>query len=122
MRDLTAREHAILVAAITHGDSDTPVTEADRDRWLKQAAKVSAGEPCGCGLCPSIGLIDATTGQERPDGGPRVVLEGSCDNALLLLFIDGDVLSYLELAPMDDEPIPAFPGPSQVTWLRPPGG
>lgn len=37
------------------------------------------------------------------------MLEAGCPGALLLLFIDDDQLSYLELAPVADEVFAEFP-------------
>jgi hypothetical protein len=37
------------------------------------------------------------------------VLSASHPDASLMLFIDGDRLSYLELAPHGDRPFPEFP-------------
>jgi hypothetical protein len=55
-------------------------------------------------------------GRERA----RVVLEAFTSEALLLLFIENDQLSYLELAPTDsDLPVPEFP-PVDIIEFRPP--
>ena len=44
------------------------------------------------------------------EGGTRVVLEAAVPEAMLLLFIDGDQLSHLELAPIDpDVAVAEFP-------------
>jgi hypothetical protein len=44
-----------------------------------------------------------------PPGDDRVVLSVNHSRALVLLFVDDDRLSYLELAPLDDAPVRAFP-------------
>ncbi len=82
-------------------DDDASVTDEDRARWLTQVPHTRAGRRCDCGTCPSIELTD-TAGATPDVPNSRVVLEASTTGALLLLFIDDDHLSYLELAPLDD--------------------
>ena len=104
LRQLTSREEAVLVALITRGDqmdNDVTVTDDDRARWLRQVPQTRAGRRCDCGTCPSIVLTDPA-GVTPEVRNSRVVLEASTTGALLLLFIDDDRLSYLELAPLDD--------------------
>lgn len=104
LRPLTPREEAVLVALITRGeymDNDATVTDEDRARWLMQVPHTRAGRGCDCGTCPSIELND-TAGATPDMQHSRVVLEAGTTGALLLLFIDDDHLSYLELAPLDD--------------------
>jgi hypothetical protein len=103
-RPLTPRERGVLVALIERGTPAEPVTDADRARWLEQVPSTLAGRACDCGTSPSIELTDATGRNARPTDG-RVVLEASAPDALLLLFVDDDRLSYLEVAPMDDDPV-----------------
>ncbi|MEJ5913169.1 hypothetical protein [Pseudokineococcus sp. 1T1Z-3] len=116
-RSLTPREEAVLVEMITRGrhqDDDVVVTAADRSRWLAQVPGTRAGARCGCGSCPSIELTDAAG--ETPDmQDDRVVLEAGATGALLLLFIDDDRLSYLELAPLSDKTsFRHFPDPQRL--------
>ncbi len=82
-------------------DDDATVTDDDRARWLRQVPHTRAGRRCDCGTCPSIELTDPT-GATPDMRNSRVVLEASTTGALLLLFVDDDQLSYLELAPLDD--------------------
>ena len=104
-RPLTSREQAVLVALITRGDhmdDDATVTDDDRSRWLRQVPHTRAGRRCDCGTCPSTELTD-TAGATPDMRNSRVVLQASTPGVLLLLlFIDDDHLSYLELAPLDD--------------------
>ena len=103
-RPLTPREEAVLVALITQGDhmdNDATVTDDDRARWLRQVPHTRAGRRCDCGTCPSIELTNPA-GATPDMQNSRVVLQASTTGALLLLFIDDDHLSYLELAPLDD--------------------
>jgi len=120
-RPLTPREKAVLIAMIERGvtmDDDTPVSDADRSRWLAQVAHTRAGRPCGCGTCPSIGLtdVDGLTPELQDD---RVVLQASATGALLLLFVDEDRLSELELAPMSDKTsFHQFPDPDGMSFFE----
>ena len=104
VRSLTSGEEAVLLALISRGvnmDDNATVTEDDRARWVQQVPHTRAGRQCGCGTCPSFELTDpAGATPDVPDH--RVVLEAGTTGALLLLFIDDDRLSYLELAPLDD--------------------
>lgn len=120
-RPLTHREKAVLVAMIERGvtmDHDAPVTDADRSRWLAQVPHTRAGRSCGCGTCPSIGLTDAEgSTPEMPDD--RVVLHASATGALLLLFVDEDRLSELELAPLSDKTsFDQFPNPEGLDFFQ----
>lgn len=115
-RPLTVRERETLVALAERGtpSDGAAVTAEDRRRWLAQVPSVRAGARCRCGTCPSIVLTDEAG--TTPDGGDRVVLEASAAGALLLLFVDDDRFSYLELAPLDDDASFAkFPAASTFT-------
>ncbi len=103
-RRLTLRERDVLVRMICEGFRGEPVPPGqdaeDRRRWLAQVDATQVLGTCGCGTCPTIDL--AVTGIPDASAAPRVVLEGEVDRALVLLFVDADRLSYLELAPLDD--------------------
>lgn len=118
-RPLTSREQAALVALITRGvsaDGDVVVTGEDRDRWLQQVPDTRAGDRCNCGTCPSIELTDRS-GTTPGEWDRRVVLEAGAAGALLLLFVDDDRLSYLELAPLDDKAtFREFPDPEEFDF------
>lgn len=94
-------------------DPDDRVKEADRKRWRAQLATTRAGRPCGCGTCPSIELTDAA-GVSPELTSSRVVLDAETDKAMLLLFIDDDQLSYLELAPTAEKTFAEFPDPADI--------
>ncbi|WP_163187875.1 hypothetical protein [Cellulosimicrobium sp. SL-1] len=110
-RALTARERDVLVWMLGHGCRGEAVAPdrdaADRGRWLAQVDAVRVHGTCACGACPTIDLGDDDG--PVPAQGPRVVLEAGTDRFLLLLFVDDDRLSCLELAPVGDEAFPAFP-------------
>lgn len=109
-RLLTDREKAVLTVMIERGDPvDAPgqVTADRRRRWLTQVPKTYAGRRCNCGTCPSIHLENEQG--DEPQLRDRIVLEGSCDGGLILLFVDDDQLSYLELAPVEVDRFDTFP-------------
>jgi hypothetical protein len=113
-RALTDRELAVLSFMVEHGTpAGVRVDGADRARWHAQLAGTRAGRPCGCGTCPSVELTDADGVTPQADGR-RVVLEAQTDEALLLLFVDDDRLSYLELAPLGERTFDAFPEPADL--------
>jgi hypothetical protein len=114
-RELTRRERDVLALMIDHGtcDADESVMEADRARWRAQLATARAGRHCGCGTCPSIELTDEA-GVSPGMTSSRVVLNAETDKAMLLLFIDDDQLSYLELAPTDERTFAEFPDPADI--------
>ena len=116
LRELTRRELEVLAFMIDHATCSYPdegVEDADRGRWRAQLATTRVGGRCGCGSCPSIELT-STAGVSPQMTGSRVVLEAQADEAFLLLFIDDDQLSYLELAPMGDWPFAEFPDPTDI--------
>lgn len=116
-RQLTEIERAALVAMIRYGvgfKDQGPIWAADRMRWLHQVPDVLAGPGCQCGTCPSIELEDEHGA--IPAIRSRVVLTAATADALLLLFIDQDRLSYLELAPIEEHPITAFPAPAELLF------
>ncbi len=94
-------------------DADVRVEHADRTRWRKQLATTRAGRPCGCGQCPSMELT-GVTGATPQMTSRRVVLEAAANDAMLLLFIDDDQLSYLELAPTGEQTFADFPHPADI--------
>lgn len=117
-RALTRRELDVLTVMVERGtpfdpDGAEAVSDADRVRWRAQLPTTRAGRACGCGSCPSIELTD-TAGASPEVTTSRVVLSAETDEALLLLFIDDDRLSYLELAPSADHAVAEFPDPDDV--------
>lgn len=109
MRRLSAREESVLRFMIEHGDGfDQEVTTADRRRWAVHVDDIRAGRRCACGSCPSIEL-STSSGRPSEAATSRRVLHASAPDADVLLFVDDDVPSYLELAPHDDDPVRVFP-------------
>jgi len=100
-------------ATLDPDGSDQGVFEVDRARWRAQVGSTRAGRGCGCGSCPSIELT-AADGASPEMTSSRVVLNAETDGAMLLLFIDDDQLSYLELAPTGDGSFDEFPAPADI--------
>ncbi len=116
-RPLTTREREALIALVGRGtpSDGAEITADDRKRWLAQVPSTHAGARCRCGTCPSIELTDEAG--TTADSDDRVVLEASAEGAMLLLFVDDGRLSYLELAPLDDDvSFAEFPDPSTFTF------
>lgn len=93
-------------------ESPSPITQADRERWLAASANLRVHDGCGCGLCPSIDFGPI------PDDADRYVLEASTPESLVLLFIDDDKPSYLEIAPYGEEAV-GLPSPDELTFPTP---
>ncbi len=115
-RPLTERERNVLTFMVDTAVpfvGDPPLQAGARDRWRLLITTAQAGRRCGCGSCPSNELEDEHG--RTPTGGRRVVLNASHPKASLLLFIDDDRLSYLELAPLGDDVFEYFPLVSELT-------
>lgn len=129
-RPLTPREHEIALAMIRHAvtapseddyanftplqrqgwDPPAPITQQRRLVWESSLAEVVVTNPCDCDHCPSIGMrpVLRVDDENRDDTGglgdhtERIILDATVDGCMLLLFIDDDSPSYLELAPNED--------------------
>lgn len=119
MRALTVDERLVLEAMIRHAHSfDAEWGEpslADRQRWLAMVDDLSVHGICGCGTCPTINLAHKGVPVEWREEGPRMVLEADIQDALVLLFIDDDVPSCLEVAPLDEASV-ALPSPEEINF------
>ena len=118
-RSLSDREQQILLAMIDRADEDgesAQLTSAARSVWRSHLPALTVDGVCECGRCPSISLAKKSAPTSNDDGD-RVVLSASLDDALVLLFIDGGVPSYLELAPHDDRTVYAeFPDAATLSF------
>lgn len=117
MRPLADRERDLLVALIARGTEhggDRVIAASDRERWAGHLPGVMVHGTCGCGTCPSIDLTPDSG--DRPTPTRQTVLEASTSNVFLLLFIEDDRPTYLELAPFGDEPITEFPPLADVEF------
>ncbi|MDY3678211.1 MAG: hypothetical protein SO046_03195 [Actinomyces urogenitalis] len=118
-RNLTAQERAVIEAMIARADGDSSEqrpSAAQGARWAAALERTTVDHECGCGLCPTIDL--AWNGQEVDCEGDRVVLEAfSAGDEMVLLFVDGDLPSCLEVVPNDDQPA-ALPLPEEIRPAR----
>lgn len=118
-RELTDRERGVLQSLIARADDfdqdALPITTEQRARWLADVPTTRAYERCGCGTCPSIVLGDASG--VSPSDGPRIVLSAYRGHETLLLFVDNDRLSYLEMFSSDvDSRFDDFPEVAELTY------
>ncbi|MCQ9368143.1 hypothetical protein NQ036_07795 [Brevibacterium sp. 91QC2O2] len=118
-RPASPAERAVIRAMAERARSTdgAAVTDGLRRQWSLQADGCTVTGHCDCGTCPSVELGDAA-GNPVPDGtGPRVVLSAGARNPTrgVLLFIDGDRLSYLEVYPIDDDPV-ELPEPEELEF------
>lgn len=141
---LTPREHEVALTIIRHAhpspdeedratftgvqqeawDPPTMITPAQRVTWESNLAEAVVTNPCDCGSCPSIGMRPVTRVDDvaRDDTGGqgdfanRIILDATVDGCMLLLFIDDDSPSYLELAPTSEEIYSEFPPPERILF------
>ena len=104
-----------MIGSATPVDDEPAVSDGDRARWLARVPATRAGERCGCGTCPSIELTDAA-GSTPGTGRSGAVLEAGAPGALLLLFVDDDRPSYLELAPLTEDAVHQFRAVEDITF------
>lgn len=97
-KPLTPQQRDVIAAMISNAKlfDGGEVDAARRNGWLEGVDKLSQGEPCPCGMCPSVQLL--FDGRPTPESSPRTVLSAEGFNSVVLLFIDGDKPSYLEVA------------------------
>lgn len=88
---------------------------ADRERWLAMVDDLSVHGVCGCGTCPTIDLAYKGVFGDPAKADSRMVLEASVQHALVLLLIDDDVPSCLEVAPTDELSV-ALPSPDEINF------
>lgn len=144
-RTLTPREHEVALAMIRHArtspsaedyanftdlqkqgwDPPTAITQRQRLTWASSLAEVVVTNPCDCGHCLSIGMKPMTRvddGNRDDTGGlgdysSRIILNAAVEGYMLLLFIDDECPSYLELALGDDEQMyNEFPPSAQIVF------
>lgn len=138
-RPLTARERDVAILMIRnanpspteeefadftprqrdHWGSSEPITQEQRRRWEDNLAEVVVSGRCTCGTCPTVDLEgphhSRSAVADTDAEVERIVLDGAVPGAMILLFIDDDVPSCLELAPIDDDLIFAeFPDPESI--------
>lgn len=119
-RSLTASELQLLSAMITSAKAADPARFDDQQAWFEWRQelhdtldRVTVGELCDCGKCPSVQLL--IDGQEVPAGTSQVILEAFISEGIVMLFIDDDLPSYLEIAPNLDVEL-ELPGESALIF------
>lgn len=103
-RALTDAERQLIRAMIVSAKAANPGLFANQQAWqqwrqelLKSVDKLTAGAACDCGKCPSVEL--RMEDQPASAGSVRVILEAFVADGLVMLYVDGDQPSYLEIAP-----------------------
>lgn len=96
---------------LDQGDPDL----ADRERWLAMIDDLSVHGTCGCGTCPTIDLAYKGVPVECGEHTARVVLDAHTRDAVVVVFIDDDIPSCLEVAPNDDTPV-GLPSPEEIIF------
>ena len=106
-RSLTESEHQLISAMITSAKATDPSRFAAQEIWYQWRQKllgtldrITVGAPCECNKCPSVQLL--IDGQAVSAGGSQVILEAFISEGMVMLFIDDDIPSYLEIAPNPD--------------------
>lgn len=106
-RSLTESERQLISAMITSAKAADPGRFEAQEVWyqwrqelLGGLDRITVGDPCDCGKCPSVQLL--VDGQDVPAGRSQVILEAFISEGIVMLFIDDDLPSYLEIAPNPD--------------------
>lgn len=106
-RSLTKSEHQLISAMITSAKAADPSRFEAQEVWyqwrqelLGTLDRITVGSPCQCSKCPSVQLL--IDGQAVPAGTAQVILQAFISEGIVMLFIDDDIPSYLEIAPNPD--------------------
>lgn len=106
-RSLTKSEHQLISAMITSAKAADPSRFEAQEVWyqwrqelLGTLDRITVGSPCECSKCPSVQLL--IDGQAVPAGTAQVILQAFISEGIVMLFIDDDLPSYLEIAPNPD--------------------
>lgn len=106
-RALTESERQLISAMITSAKAADPSRFEAQEVWyqwrqelLGTLERITVGTPCECSKCPSVQLL--IDGQVVPAGTSQVILQAFISEGIVMLFIDDDVPSYLEIAPNPD--------------------
>jgi len=103
-RSLTTAERNLISAMITSAKAADPDHFGTTRQWqqwrkklLTQIDRLSVGKLCDCGKCPSFELL--VDEQQVPASATPVILEAFISEGIVMLFVDDDKPSYLEIAP-----------------------
>ena len=115
VRPLGEEQYTLVDAMIRHatGLEGEEFSPSVRAQWASYLPRLAYGGRCECGQCPSFSLT--LEGALVPESADRVMLSASSSQALVMLFIDDGVPSYLEVAPMSDDVVEELPSVEQLT-------
>lgn len=119
MRAMTVDERLVMEAMIRHAHAFDPDQRdpepADRQRWLAMIDDLSVHGVCGCGTCPTIDLAYKGEPVECGEHTATAILQADTRDAVVLLLVDNDIPSCLEVAPLNDDPV-ALPSPEEIIF------
>ncbi|MDP9801670.1 hypothetical protein J2S49_001746 [Arcanobacterium wilhelmae] len=111
-RPLTGQEAEVVEAMVLNGTSShAQPTQADRERWLTQIPNLVVTGRCDCGTCYSINFFE-----EQTDGADFVLDGFSPRDEMVMLLVDGDRLSSLEIPPLADDLPTTLPRASELSF------
>lgn len=103
-RSLTDEERVLISAMIVSAKAADPDRFPDQTTWYRWRQelqeilpRVSVGQACDCGKCPSVQLL--VDGREVTASDERIILEAFVSQGLVMLYVDDNKPSYLEIAP-----------------------
>ena len=106
---------SLIEHAVDFDQNAPAVSTEQRARWRGRVAITLAYARCGCGNLPVRRAGDASGA--TPTDGPRIVLSAYRGQETLLLFVDNDRLSYLEMFSSDvDTRFDEFPDVAELTY------
>lgn len=113
---LTEKQHAVIETMIKNARAfdGEEVSQVQRQTWAEALDRLSYGKQCDCGQCPSFSIH--ADGQAIPESTNRNVLSAESPQAFLILFIDNNVPSYLEVAPSWETAITQLPAAEELTF------
>lgn len=103
-RSLREAERQLISAMITSAKATDPAQYDNQQTWqdwretlLETIDRITVGEACDCGKCPSVQLL--IDEQPVPTGKSQIILEAFISEGIVMLFVDDGLPSYLEIAP-----------------------
>jgi len=107
-RSLTDAERQLISAMITSAKATDPTQFDSQEAWQswrdelhETLGRITVGEACDCGKCPSVQLL--IDDQPVPPSESQIILEAFIAEGIVMLFVDDGYPSYLEIAPNLDE-------------------
>ncbi len=103
-RALTDAERQLISAMITSAKASNPDQFESQQAWQQwrhqlhdTIDRITVGASCHCGKCPSVELL--VDDKPVPAGKTQIILEAFVSEGLVMLYVDDDQPSYLEIAP-----------------------